>query len=355
MNSRQRLTTAFDLAQADRPPILGGWLAAPSHIQTLTGCSDDDYWADPEQWTIRAEAALGTDGLIHLFVPVSRGEYRCVDGQVLQKRRAYSLEDVVAEIEAMPTPEELAAGFDEEAAYAEFAARYRAQQAACGDMLWCPNQWDIIPKALWYHEYGYENALMLVALYPEHERKLLARGAVQGRQRATLIARGIREGWYPKGILTGEDLCGQRGPLVSPEFLRREYFPLVEAVFEPLVAAGARLVWHCDGDYRPLIPDVLACGAAGLQGFQAECGMTLDWITNLRTRSGDPLLIFGPLSVTTTMPYGTADDVRSEVTRAMNLCRDRASLVIFTSNTLTPDVPLDNIHALWDAVHASRW
>ena len=83
--------------------------------------------------------------------------------------------------------------------------------------------------------------------------------------------------------------------------------------------------------------------------------MDLEWIVKRRTREGDPLLIFGPLSVTTTLPHGTPNDVRAEVGRAMDLCRDNASLVFFTSNTMNPDVPLENIRTYWSTVLESRW
>ena len=63
--------------------------------------------------------------------------------------------------------------------------------------------------------------------------------------------------------------------MVSPAYLRGEYFHLVEYALEPALEAGIRIVWHCDGDYRPLLDDVLACGIGGLQGFQPECGMDL--------------------------------------------------------------------------------
>jgi hypothetical protein len=160
----------------------------------------------------------------------------------------------------------------------------------------------------------------------------------------------MREGIHPGAILTGEDICSQQGPMVSPAFLRREYFHLVEHALEPALEAGIRVVWHCDGDYRPLLDDVLACGIGGLQGFQPECGMELDWIVDLRTRSGDPLLIFGPMPVTKTLRFGTPEDVREVVDLSIDICRDRASLVFFTSNTINPDVPLENILAYWRAV-----
>jgi hypothetical protein len=46
MNQEQRLLSAFRLRRPDRAPILGGWLAAPSHIISLTGCTEDEYWDD---------------------------------------------------------------------------------------------------------------------------------------------------------------------------------------------------------------------------------------------------------------------------------------------------------------------
>ena len=119
--------------------------------------------------------------------------------------------------------------------------------------------------------------------------------------------------------------------------------------------AGVKIVMHCDGDYREFVDDMLALGVAGLQGFQSECGMDLDWIVTKRTRSGGPLLIFGPMSVTTTLRYGTADDIKKEVCRAMSICRHDASLVFYTSNTIVPDIPLENIRTFWQAVRDSSW
>lgn len=355
MDKKTRLTKAFDLGLPDRPPILGGWLAAPEHIQALTGCSDDAYWADPFHWGLEAERVLGSDGVVTIFAPIARGGYRCVDGRVLERRAAYTVDSVMAEIDALPDPDQVAESFDLQAAYAEFVAEFQANQRLCGDILWCPADWSMIPKALWYAEYGYESALTALALYPARFSKLIRVSAVRGRQRAMLRARAIREGIHPRAILTGEDLCTQRGPMVSPEYLRREYLPLLEYTLEPLLQVGAKVVWHCDGDYRSLLPDVMACGIGGLQGFQRECGMDLEWIVDCCTRSGDPLLIFGPLSVTETLPHGTPADVRAAVQRAMSICRGKASLVFFTSNTITPDTPLENILAYWRTVVDSAW
>jgi hypothetical protein len=355
MNAHTRLATAFNLQTPDRPPILGGWLAAPEHIIALTGCTIDDYWADTFHWGLEAERALGSDGIITIVQPVQRGDYRIMDEHTLEERAAYDLDSVLADIAAHPSPEELRASFDFDVEYTRFKAEHAAMQARCGEMLWCPADWDVIPTALWYARYGYELALTALAAHPDQYRRLIQFSAERGRQHAMLRAQAIRDGWHPRAMLTGEDICSQRGPMCSPKFLRREYFPLLEYAVEPLVEVGAKLVWHCDGDVRPILNDVLACGFAGLQGFQSECGMDLDWIVDLKTRASDPLLIFGPMSVTTTLPHGTPDDVRAEVKRSMEICRGEASLVFFTSNTILPDTPLENLRAYWQAVLESRW
>jgi uroporphyrinogen decarboxylase len=197
--------------------------------------------------------------------------------------------------------------------------------------------------------------MLILALYPDQNRKLIQYSATRSRQHATLRARAICDGICPRALLTGPDICSQQGPLVSPDYLRREYWPLVEYAHQPLHDAGAKIVWHCDGDVRAILPDVLACGIGGLQGFQRECGVKLEELVDLRTRDGDPLLIMGPMSVTTTLPHGSPDQVRGEVRWAMDVCRDKASLVFFTSNTIIPDTPLENVKAYWQAVTESQW
>ena len=61
------------------------------------------------------------------------------------------------------------------------------------------------------------------------------------------------------------------------------------------------------------------------------------------------------MSVTATLPCGEPEDVRAEIHRAMHLCRDKASLVFFNSNTIIPDTPLENILTYWQTVLESTW
>lgn len=351
MDKARRLRATFDLKTPDRTPTLGGWIAAPSHITALSGRSEEEYWADPFGVSLDAYRRLDVDGLVGVFIPAARGAYRCVTHETLLERARYtSPEQVVEEINALPEPEQIEDQFDEEKAYATLTYELGERQQLCGNIVWCPADWEVIPRALWFGRFGYESYFTALALYPERVRKIIEVSAVEGRCRAQLIARAIREGKHPRALLTGEDICSQRGPMVSPAFLERVYFPLLRYALEPLLEVDARVVWHCDGDWRPLIDAVLDCGIAGLQGFQPECGMVLEELVQRRSHEGDPLLIFGPIAVTTTLTRCTPHQVRAEAKRAIEICRDHASLVLFVSNTITPDVPLENIIAMYEAV-----
>ncbi len=348
---KRRLDAAFNLEPLDRPPALGGWIADPGKIMALTGCTEEEYWNRPVEWGVRAYQVLGLDGILDVNVPGERGGYTLVTERDLAARARYDPDAVAAEIDTLPSPEEVVERFDEEAEYRRARIEMERMQALCGDrMYWCPARWEVIPNFEWYRVYGYETYLLALCMYPDHIRRLLAHSAAVAGCRSRVIARMVREGIHPRAMLCGQDICGQNGPLVDPGFLRDEYFPLVKRAIRPLREAGARLVWHCDGDVRPILDDILDLGVGGLQGFQEECGVRLCEIVERRTVDGEKLVIFGPISVTQTLVKETPAGVRRAVYDAIATCEGKASLVLFTSNEILPDVPLENMKALYDAL-----
>ncbi len=351
MTRRERLHTVFAGRPADRTPILGGWIACPEHMWTIAGVSRQDYWADPVGVSIRAYDILGMDGLINVFWPKHEDDFRCVDEHTyLHARPDLTLDEALRRVDEMPDPERIEAEFDFDAEYAEFRRGLVEEQAKCGDMQWMPAQWGVGGRIGWYGEFGYENFFLIIGGHERQARKLMEVGGARGRCRSRVLARAVAEGLYPGAVLMGEDICTQRGPMVSPAFMERYYAPQLRYGLEPLLEAGCKPVWHCDGDVRPLLDMLFDCGVQGLQGFQPECGMLIDRLVERRTREGDRLLIFGPLAVTTELPVLSPDGVRARVRHAIEVCRDQADLVLFTSNTINPDVPLANIRAMYDEV-----
>lgn len=352
MTKEERLAAAFDLLPVDRPPALGGWIADPAKILALTGVSEGEYWDNPIPISIQAYQQLNLDGLLDVNVPSERGGYTlCTKEDMADRERHGSPEDFAADAEALPSPEEVLEAFDEEAVYEEKVAELDRVQAMCGPGLcWCPARWEVIPNFEWYRVYGYETYLLAIHMYPDHVIRMYRHSAAEAACQARVVARMLREGLHPKGMLAGMDICGQTGPIVDPGFLREHYFPLVKEAIVPIREAGGRIVWHCDGDVRPILDDILALGVGGLQGFQSECGVHLEEIVERRTIDGDPLLIFGPISVTRTLVAEDPAGVRQAVREAVRTCAGKASLVLFTSNEILPDVPLENMRAMYDVL-----
>lgn len=350
MTEKERIEAVIEGKKPDHTPIIGGWIACPEHICTLTGASIDEYWSDPETITANAYKKLGTDGLIWLFVPESRNDFRCVDHDSFSSATMnMSIEEVVQKIDTMPEPEVIEKEFDFETEYLAFKQELLSKQKLCDPMLWMPAQWFAGSKISWYQNFGYENFFILIGLYEKQMRKLLEIGCAQGRLNGMLVARAIKEGIYPRAMFLGEDICNQTGPMVSPDWLEKYWAPLLKYSLEPLHEIGCRTIWHCDGDVRPILDMILDCGIGGLQGFQPECGLTIDYVSEKKTADGQRLLILGPLSVTYELPVLKPDEVRKKVHYAIDCCRDKADLLLFTANTINPDVPLENIIAMHEA------
>lgn len=351
MTPRQRLDAVFSLQTPDRTPTLGGWIADPEAVFKIAGASEDDYYNDIEGVSIRAYQNLGCDGLVGIFKPIARGAYRNVDhNSYLKASLGESLEASVERVEAMDSAEKEEKDFDFDARYAEYKTELVRMQVQCGDMVWMPANWTAGAKATWFDQFGYENFLMMTALYPEHVRKLWEIGAVRARCASRMAAKAFQEGLIPRAIFFGEDICTQRGPIMSVATIEQHYLPNLRYGLQPLLEAGMRPVWHCDGDVRRLLDLLIDCGIKGFQGFQPECGMLIEEIVERRTTEGDPLIIFGPMAVTTELPVMTAREVESRVKHVIEVCRDKAALVLFSSNTINPDVPIENIEAMYGAV-----
>jgi len=351
MKSRERLETVFSGGKPDRTPILGGWIACSEHICALTGVGIEKYWNDPAKTSIKAYELLGMDGLIDILVPKNIGDFRIVDANsYIHAQSNLSLNEALAKIDAMPSPEVIEAKFDFDSAYESFKKECIAQQRLCGDMVWMPAQWSAGAKVSWYADFGYESFFYIVGAYPDKAEKLMEIGGARGHCQSRLIARAVKEGLYPHAVLLGEDICTQRGPMISPDFIEQCFAPSLCYGLQPLLEVGCKPVWHCDGDVRKIIDILIDCGVQGLQGFQPECGMNIEYIAQKRNRDGLPLLIFGPLSVTTELPVCTSKEIRNKVRHAIDVCRGNADLVLFTANTINPDVPLDNIRAMYETV-----
>ncbi len=349
--SQERLSTVFAGQKPDRTPVLSGWIAYIRHIIELAGSSEEEYLREPEKVALKAYKNLRVDGLIDLMIPTNSDEYRIIDEDSYAKSEIIPLDECINEINNSPSPEKIEASFDLEFNYQEYKKELLRMKSLCNDMVWMPAQWKLGARIDWYLDYGYENYFIILGSYPDVARRLMELAGAHGRNLSKILARAVKEGIYPKAIHMGNDICTQRGPMISPDFMEKYWAPQLKYGLEPLLEVGCKPVWHCDGDCNQILDMLLECGVQGFQGFQPECNMHLKDIVKKRTKNREPLLIFGPLSVTSELPVLTPDKVKDKVREAVDICRGKADLVLFTSNTINPDVPIENIIAFYESVH----
>ena len=196
-----------------------------------------------------------------------------------------------------------------------------------------------------YGHYGYANYFMAYALYPdviERGFRIHADAAVVHNR---LAARAIIEGGLPRLLRLDHDMADSRGTLVDVKTLDLLWFPHFARAIQPLLDAGIRLIWHCDGNLMDMVPRLLECGIGGFQGFQYEDGMDYEKICRTTDRNGDSLFIIGGVSVTRTLPHGTPADVKREIDWLVDK-GPKVGLILGCSSSIAPGVPLENMKTL---------
>ena len=144
-----------------------------------------------------------------------------------------------------------------------------------------------------------------------------------------------------------EDLGMQRGPMLSPEHFRRYIKPSYERLLAPARKEGCVIHMHSDGDIRELIPDLLEVGidVLNLQDLVND----VDWMeSNLKGR----VCIDLDIDRQNITRFGTPEKIHNHICTAVRkLASPEGGLML--KHGLYPDLPLENVEALMDAMEES--
>ena len=329
-------------------------------IDRLAGTAEGEYERDPidtyrrmlmrsgccmlDQWIPRNPLSMGVSGY-EADTPrtaTTGAADVVVDGVLID-----SAEAVVDHMERLEFPRlhEAIGAFDEAAHAAGIVRQEREVQAALGrTILKTPYGFVEFPK-FGYGLYGYEHYFTAYALYPEVMERLFALQADLAVLRNRAFVRACREGALPAVTRLDHDMADSRSTLVDIKSLDRIWFPHFERSVAPVRDGGVGMIWHCDGNLSEMVPRLLEVGVRGFQGFQYEDGMDYEAICRMTSRDGERLIIIAGVSVTRTLPDGTADDVRREM-RWLVDHGPPTGLFLAASSSIAPGVPWENLEAL---------
>jgi len=104
---------------------------------------------------------------------------------------------------------------------------------------------------------------------------------------------------------------------------------------------------HTDGNATDLMDDIVEIGFNVVNPIQPECMDPVE----VKKRYGDRITMHGGISLQKTLPFGSTEDVRNEVETLIKKCGYNGGLVVFPSNVIQPDTPVENILTCF---HAAR-
>jgi uroporphyrinogen decarboxylase len=145
----------------------------------------------------------------------------------------------------------------------------------------------------------------------------------------------------------GDDIGTQRGLLMSPQTWRQWLKPRLARVVQAARRVNPTLPikYHTDGNAGDVIADLCDIGVTILNPVQPEC---LDQAA-LKRQFGDRLAFWGCISVQSTLPFGTPEDVRRTVREVIHTVGCGGGLVLGPTHSVGDDVPWENLLALYEA------
>lgn len=188
---------------------------------------------------------------------------------------------------------------------------------------------------------GYEQFLIDLIEQPAWAECLLERLFQQNLVKARAAAHAGAD-----LITTGDDVASQTALIFSKDTWKRMIFTRWAAVWAEIkrIRPAARIWYHSDGNIVDIIPEMIGAGLDILNPVQPEC-MDLD---DLYRRYGKQLTFDGAIGTQTTMPFGSADDVRRRVREVIDKYGRQGGLMVSPTHVLEPEVPLANIDALFE-------
>jgi uroporphyrinogen decarboxylase len=152
---------------------------------------------------------------------------------------------------------------------------------------------------------------------------------------------------------TADDIGGQNGLLVSLATWEHFIKPYHQRLNQVIHEFGVKVIYHTDGSVMRAVPGLMDMGIDVLQALQFSArGMDP---AALKTLAGERLSFEGGVSVQTTLPFGTPEDVRQEVETLIATLGQDGGYILGPSHAIQAGTPAENVLTMFEtALNYSR-
>jgi uroporphyrinogen decarboxylase len=152
------------------------------------------------------------------------------------------------------------------------------------------------------------------------------------------------------GMRFGDDWGHQRGLIMGPALWRELIKPRIRKLYGLVKSRGKKVFIHSCGKIDELFPDLIECGVDAFNPFQPE---VLD-VEGIKERHGAQMTFFGGISTQKTLPYGSVDQVKDEVTRLIQRIGKGGGFIASPAHDIPKDARPENIAAMLEVLQAQQ-
>jgi uroporphyrinogen decarboxylase len=198
--------------------------------------------------------------------------------------------------------------------------------------------------------YRNDRFLLLLAENPDQAHAFLDRIAeihVQNLERFLGIV-----GPFIDIIVFGDDLGMQSGPQISPAMYREFFKPRHKLMWaRAKQLANVKVMLHCCGGVRELLPDLIDAGLDAINPVQTSCtGMDA---TGLKAEFGGEMAFWGGgCDTQRILPQASPEDVRSHVQRQVDILKRGGGFVFQQVHNILADASPENVVAMFESVNS---
>ena len=200
--------------------------------------------------------------------------------------------------------------------------------------------------------YRNDNFMMLLAAESQHAHRFLDKLVEMHLTNLEKFLDAV--GDYIDIILFGDDLGIQTGPMMSPKMYREFFKPRHRVLWNRAKElAKVKVMLHCCGGVRELLPDLIEAGLDASNPVQISCA-GLD-AAEIKTEFGKDLTFWGGgCDTRDVLPNATPEQIMEHVNRQVEILRPGGGFVFQQVHNILANVPPENIVAMYDAVKTTN-
>jgi uroporphyrinogen-III decarboxylase len=223
----------------------------------------------------------------------------------------------------------------------EDASRWHGEYAILGGE-WSPFWHDAIDLV------GHEQLYFMMYDYPDAAAKLFEKITdyyYAGSERTFEEAADLIDIFF-----IGNDLGSQTGPLIGVDLFKQFVLPQLKRLIDLGHRYELKVMLHCCGGFRPLIPSMIEAGLDGLHSLQPDAaGMEPE---KLKRDFGDSIVLNGAIDSKHVLIHGDSTEfVRRKTREILDIRSPGGGYIAGASHdTILEETPVENVLAMFDEI-----